>query len=844
MRNAAASGLGCYNSACLGLQPWACAGLCCGNCVGLLPANQSYCCCCCCALWRAGGLLGRLQAKAVQRLLGVAVQLVRVEIADVTLRYVQVGAGLTNGWEHMHLSVSCSGCVEAMACQERRLFSHRLLCTSCYQIVQYGEPGPRPSASYLQGADGACLRVRSLTLLPQGSAAAASASQEGTAAAHAATATSEAAAPSVSSAIGALGEAASGAAGAAGAAPPDAAAEAAQRPWWQSLLQIPALLWDNVVTDRPSSTCLAVSGVSLSLLTYPSTWAGFHAAQAAAAAGAPRPPFSFTPGAFSAAGAADRASPHKRRRPRVTFQTPPTAQQQEQPEQQRQQRPPTQRPPRLGGSAAGAALAQDVQQHQARGGWQLDYFALLQAVPAEEHVLFQQWEFAVTLCLLPPGHASPAAAPAGGGSRAGSPARALHRRSSSSQPSASSTPRFGRRPTAAAAGAPEAAGRAAGLTAFQSVPAQPQPPPLQRRQQSAASAGVLSDDGSLPPPHLHEQASLGADGHFDTDHEDESLHLPPLASAAANGPAAAAPNGAAQRAQQTQLVPPHLDRSSMQPELPTVVTPAERQALGRLAWAVGHVADGGVLPTEAELQRRQQRQQAAEAAAEALRVQAAAGPAGAADAASGAGPPQPSSDEVADGGNGSARMVLLDVSVSLKALIPELNAASLAILSRCDGCFSTVLLLRISALALLSAPCCISLLSPAPHSCTSPRPTSRIADRQLHYSHYGAHWAARPQVAVHGHASAWWQHAGEALAAECGRMMRREVPLSALPLRHRRRQEYQALYAASHTASPGFQEPGRRWWQRRRVQPAAADDLQRLQQLEASLTAEEIAHFR
>lgn len=38
----------------------------------------------------AGGLLGRLQAKAVHRLLGVAVQLVRVEIADVTLRYVQV----------------------------------------------------------------------------------------------------------------------------------------------------------------------------------------------------------------------------------------------------------------------------------------------------------------------------------------------------------------------------------------------------------------------------------------------------------------------------------------------------------------------------------------------------------------------------------------------------------------------------------------------------------------------------------------------------------------------------------------------------------------------------------
>ena len=41
-----------------------------------------------------------------------------------------------------------------------------------------------------------------------------------------------------------------------------------------------------------------------------------------------------------------------------------------------------------------------------------------------------------------------------------------------------------------------------------------------------------------------------------------------------------------------------------------------------------------------------------------------------------------------------------------------------------------------------------------------------------------------------------------------------------------------------------LQEPGRRWWQRRRVQPALADELQRLLQLEGSLTAEEVAHFR
>lgn len=129
-------------------------------------------------------------------------------------------------------------------------------------------------------------------------------------------------------------------------------------------------------------------------------------------------------------------------------------------------------------------------------------------------------------------------------------------------------------------------------------------------------------------------------------------------------------------------------------------------------------------------------------------------------------------------------------------------------------------------------------------STAHPPDTCRLADRQMHHKHFGTHWAARPQVPVHQHAATWWQHAGEALAAECRRAARREVALAALEGRRQRRREYQALYAASHTASPGFQEPGRRWWQRRRVQPAAADDLHRLQALEASLSAEEVAHFR
>ena len=40
------------------------------------------------------------------------------------------------------------------------------------------------------------------------------------------------------------------------------------------------------------------------------------------------------------------------------------------------------------------------------------------------------------------------------------------------------------------------------------------------------------------------------------------------------------------------------------------------------------------------------------------------------------------------------------------------------------------------------------------------------------------------------------------------------------------------------------QEPGRRWFHRRRVQSATQQDLQRLQDLEASLSTEEVVHFR
>lgn len=81
----------------------------------------------------------------------------------------------------------------------------------------------------------------------------------------------------------------------------------------------------------------------------------------------------------------------------------------------------------------------------------------------------------------------------------------------------------------------------------------------------------------------------------------------------------------------------------------------------------------------------------------------------------------------------------------------------------------------------------------------------RLLDRQLHFQHFGAYWQARPAVPVHAHAGEWWRHAGELIAAECGRVRRHEAPLRLLGRRRQLREEYQGLYAAAHVTAPGFQ---------------------------------------
>ena len=68
--------------------------------------------------------------------------------------------------------------------------------------------------------------------------------------------------------------------------------------------------------------------------------------------------------------------------------------------------------------------------------------------------------------------------------------------------------------------------------------------------------------------------------------------------------------------------------------------------------------------------------------------------------------------------------------------------------------------------------------------------------------------------------------------------------MHALGRRQVHRLQYQELYSATHARLHSFQEPNRRWYQRRRVHTADAQDVRALRTLEERLTLEEIAHFR
>ena len=598
--------------------------------------------------------------------------------------------------------------------------------------MQYGEPGPRPADCHLSGADGACLRIRSLALAPQGTSStcgagssveAAAAEAEAATAARTAAAAEHSAPGSVSSVLegGGAADSAEGAAAADGGQDPGSGAAAAalaaalsgesSLSWRQLLLQVPSLLWASVATDRPSSTRLQLSGVSLSLLTFPSTWQGYHSAAQAALAAAQAPLgsafFSFTaasrPPAASAAD--DRFSPLKRRRGRAAVPAPgPAADSQH-------------RQPPLGPLPASQDVRQQ-QQHQQPP----DYWTMLQAaaVPVEEHCLFQQWEAAVTLCLLPPGYAAPpsagsgssgAAAASAGGSGIGTPLSGA-----SASGYSSPNPFASRQRSRAAAAAATAAAAAAALAAstpaaafppsaaaagtappppfsMSALPASPYDQPRHSAAASAPAAAALgasgSGNGRLDSLDFESLPTLGAQPsvHYDSDYDEyddamvgQECPVPGAMQAGAAG------QQQQQQQQQQQLEEgvhrlgdaPHtlssmpssmLGTGSMRPEAHTVVTAEDRLAADHEAIGPGEPPQtpGGVPSSLAEGEQLAGQRSGSNGMP--------AAPAAAA--------PPPDNAAAASGPSAPARQaMLLDVSLSLKALVPELNAGSVAILAR------------------------------------------------------------------------------------------------------------------------------------------------------------------
>ena len=597
--------------------------------------------------------MDRLQARAVTKLLAFSVQLVKVEVADASVRY-----------------------------------------------TQYGEPGPRPAQSYLQGADGAVLHVRSINLAPQGGGGAAAAVQAPAAAAAAASAAGMAAgtaeAPANSTA----------AAEAAAAAAAQAAATAAEQlPWWQSMLQVPQLLWAHVVTDSPSATRLGIAGVSLTLVTYPTTWRGFQAAQEAAARLQQPDPFSFTPGLFATAaggprgqGAPAGTAARKRRRPLVTVQRLPR-------DQAAAMSLPTQGPwqPPLPGEVPVPGVAQQQEQHGGSSNAGIDYRGLLHPVAAEEHIVFRQWEVSVVVCLLPPGYA--AAQEAAGASAPRPPAGRPTGTRSSEGGMLGRTPLRGLRtptPSAQPRPSPQPVEQPRGRE-------EPDTPPLERGMGSFGSMQL-------------------APGLVAADAEDSLIFQEGDAPEAGGGG-----SGLAAR--------PVLDRSSMQAEQVTLVTAAERAyfrdglagrrgdlastnlqqvpSTGRGSVSRGAAAPGGqplgqglpaiqengvnghmeaaeppgsVGPSQPGHQPGEPLPMAAGSTASGASPAPAGSPSGSPDkgqqqAGAGAGaapslPPLSRTSSQASAATSGIGVALLDVAVTLKALIPEFSAASVAIVNR------------------------------------------------------------------------------------------------------------------------------------------------------------------
>ncbi|KAL6764808.1 hypothetical protein V8C86DRAFT_3128699, partial [Haematococcus lacustris] len=114
----------------------------------------------------------------------------------------------------------------------------------------------------------------------------------------------------------------------------------------------------------------------------------------------------------------------------------------------------------------------------------------------------------------------------------------------------------------------------------------------------------------------------------------------------------------------------------------------------------------------------------------------------------------------------------------------------------------------------------------------------RIADRLLTYQKYQKWWAQRPAVSVRQLPGAWWQHACQAVTAECRsrypvRQMRQSLALRA---------QYIRLYRMLHSRQPYFAKDHARG-PREQAVPAKALAAQ-LQELERKLTLAQAMMYR
>lgn len=120
----------------------------------------------------------------------------------------------------------------------------------------------------------------------------------------------------------------------------------------------------------------------------------------------------------------------------------------------------------------------------------------------------------------------------------------------------------------------------------------------------------------------------------------------------------------------------------------------------------------------------------------------------------------------------------------------------------------------------------------------------RLLGRHSLFSRYEPHWSTRPRVPVPSNEIAWWHHAGSAAVAEARKVVWMQAPQSKMEARRRARLQYQPLYVGQFARKATFRDPNRRWFQRNTVAVMDEAGLKDLSKMEQELTLEEIAHFR